>query len=136
MGRAGRWGVGAALWALVASCGAPPPPSPSAVIHADPEAVPEGDGFATPIRLDANDSQPRLTLVPTPPDPGAPPLAVEWSFAGAARRIVEGSRDSAELTVTTAGDRPLHVTLTVRNAEGGVATALESIAITAAEAEE
>lgn len=131
-GRTVGWaGLLQALLTLGAGCGAPPPGAPSAVIEADPLAVCEGDGFRTPIRLDASASQPRLTLVPVPPDPEAPPLRFDWALAGAAHHVVGGSPTGPELTVTTSGARPLHVTLTVRDAEGGEATALETVAITA-----
>jgi len=119
----------AAAWA--GSCGAPPPSVPAAVVEADPSAVCEGDGYRTPILLDASDSSPRLTLVPAAGDPDAAPLALEWRLSGAEWVLLEGDLASETLVVAIAGDRPLHVELEVRDAEGGTATALETVRITA-----
>ncbi len=112
------------------ACGEPPPPSPSAVINASPKAVCVGDDFATTILLDAKDSAPYLTLVYVAPDPDAPPLELDWSFTGSETRSIDGDKKSVELSLAMAGDRPLHVKLRVENSEGGVAEALQTIAVT------
>jgi hypothetical protein len=115
---------------LCVACGEPPAAAPSAVISADPTSVCLGDDFASEIRLDAGDSQSHLTLVPVAPNPDEPPLAFSWSFAGAEHRIVEGDVHAQTLLITSRGDRPLHVSLHVKNSEGGEADALLSIAVT------
>lgn len=124
--------VGPALAAVVLSgaCGAPAPGAPSAVVTSDPEAVCLGDDYRTPIVLDASDSAPRLTLVPAMPDPDAPPLGFEWDLSGSAWALLEGDLDGERLVVAIAGDRPLHVELTVREPGGGVATTLHTVAVT------
>lgn len=113
-----------------AGCGEPPPPAPSAVIHASPEAVCIGDEYETTIVLDASDSAPYLTLVYVPPDPDAPPLRFAWSFSGSQKTLLDGNEHGAELSLAMKGDRPLHVTLEVENDIGGVSSATKSIAVT------
>lgn len=112
------------------ACGAPPPGAPSAVVTSDPESVCLGDDYRTPIVLDAGDSAPRLTLVPPAPDPDAPPLRFEWDLSGSAWALLEGDLDAERLVVAIAADRPLHAELTVREAGGGVARTLHTIAVT------
>lgn len=129
------WGwstVSACLSALcLVGCSEPPPPAPSAVIRACPWSLCEGDDFATSIHLDATRSAPRLTLVEAPPDPDEPPLKTRWSFAGSDWLFDEdGTADQPDVLVSMAADRPLHVTLVVENAAGGVAQALKSISVT------
>ncbi len=116
--------------AFSAACGAPPESAPSAVVTSDPESVCLGDGFATPIVLDASDSAPRLTLVPAPPDPDAPPLRYRWTLSGSRWVLVEGVLDGERLVVAIEGDRPLHVELSVSDAEGGTATTDHTVAVT------
>jgi|GEM_PF-6459632 len=127
-----RWGQVVVLIAI--ACGSPPPPAPSAVIVMSPSSVCVGDAFTTPIHLDATSSAQGLTLVYVRPDPNAPPLSYTWSFEGAAMRFDEGDAHSDTLTVRSSGDRPLHVTLEVRNSLGGVTDALASISITPVDA--
>lgn len=120
-----------AAWVvLAAGCGAPPPTAPSAVVELEPDAVCMGDGFRTPIALDGTASAPRLTLAPGPTDPDAPPLRFEWRLSGADWILLGGDLRSDQLRVATDGDRPLHVSLTVRDGEGGSATALETVWLT------
>lgn len=121
--------VAAVVVAIVAACGAPPPDSPSAVIRIDPEHVCEGDGYATEIAISGRESAPRLSLVPVPPGPDDPPLTYAWSFSGGSILILEGDLDDPELRIATAGDRPVHVELTVGNGEGE-ATVVRTIGIT------
>jgi len=112
------------------SCGQPPPPAPSAVINASPEALCYGD-TNTQVVLDASGSAPRLTLVPAPPDPGEAPLQYQWSFSGDGYMVDDGDPATSTVTVNLlTATRPLHVTLRVQNGEGGVTEALKSIAIT------
>ena len=120
----------ALLVLVLCACGGPPPPPPTAVIVAEPPSLCEGDGHATPVLLDGRDSAARLTLVPVPPDPDAPPLTYEWSFQGAEHRVVDGDLGSDHLTITAAADRPLHVTLRVTNELGGVAESIQTVGIT------
>lgn len=127
----GRRGVFLAISPLLlVACGEPPPPAPSAVINATPEAVCLGDEFKTTIRLDASDSAPYLTLVYVPPDPDDPPLAFEWTFSGSEKTLIDGSVYGAELSLGMKADRPLHVTLRVENSVGGVSTVTKTIAVT------
>ena len=123
-------GISAGLALVGAACAGPPPPAPSAVIEASPRAVCLGDGNATRITLDSSSSSPELTLVPVPRKPTDPPLGILWSFAGSAYEITEGDPTADVVTLTMAGDRPLHVTLRVENAEGGVTEAVTTIAVT------
>ncbi len=122
------------MWRLVVAlaclwgCGSPPPAPPTAVIDADPASVCYGDGFATTVKLSAARSSPALALVPQPVPEGAPPLAFEWSFSGAA--VVVKLRYADGIDVATAGDRPLHVRLSARAADGGEATTLHTVPIT------
>lgn len=127
MGRALSCGLAIGL---ACSCGSPPPPAPSAVIAVSPAAICQDDAFTTPIELDASGSSPKLTLVYVRPDPNEPPLSFHWSFEGSAIQIDDGDSESPQVTLRAAGDRPLHVSLRVRNAEGGETVALTTIGIT------
>jgi hypothetical protein len=122
----------AVAWCVVASamgCGSPPPAPPTAVIDAQPAAVCYRDAFATTVRLDGSCSAEALELVPSSAgECTAPPLAFAWTFAGA--ETVVAFDDGPHVELKTAGDRPLHVTLTVRAAHGGEASTLRTIAIT------
>lgn len=129
------WRVGLALSWVAVGCGSPPPPAPSAVIVVAPSAVCAGDDHQTEIVIHARDSQSRLTLVPVAPEPSAPPLAIHWSFSGAEHRIVDEDPDRQQVVLTIAGDRPLHVRLRVRNADGGEAIALTTVGITPPDSE-
>lgn len=135
--RAARWDwLGGSLLASLlavaaAGCGSQPPPAPSPVIELSPSQVCLGDDHQTPIVIDGTDSAPQLTLVPTAPRQELLPLESEWRFSGSEVRITEGSVDDLEVTVTMLGDRPLHVTLWLRNAAGGEAEAQASVAVTA-----
>jgi hypothetical protein len=120
---------------LVAGCGEVPPPPPTAVIEALPRAICEGDDHRTPIRLDASKSVPRLALIPVVAGEDDPPLDISWAFSGAAHRVLDGDLAALQITVSTAGDRPLHVSLTVENAGGGRAESLTTIHLTAAPCE-
>jgi hypothetical protein len=115
--------------ALCAACAAPPAAPPTAVIDAAPSSICEGDAFTTPIDISGVRSSARLSLVPSPPDPDAPPLSYAWLIEGADFTILSGALDQAELSVVTAGDRPLHVTLTVTNGDGGEATSLRTVGL-------
>lgn len=110
-------------------CAGPPPHPPTAVIDATPETVCRGDAFATVIELSGARSSASLSLIPAPPDPSAPPLEFEWLLDGAEHSIVAGSATSPRLSVRTAGDRPLHVALTVFDGEGGDATSLLTVGL-------
>lgn len=130
-----RWLPLSSLLALALSaCSSPPAPTPSAVITATPSSVCMGDDFATPILLDSGDSRGRLTLVPVPPAADGGGLVVRWSFAGSSFHVVEGDVHLPQLIVTLRGDRPLHVTLGVDNAEGGHADAHLTISVTTRDA--
>jgi hypothetical protein len=102
-------------------------------VRATPESVCEADAFRTTVELDASDSTPSLTLVPVERDPTAPPLVFAWGFAGAAHEERGRDASGAKVRIGTAGDRPLHVTLAVRNAEDGQAETLFTLPITVPE---
>lgn len=110
----------------VDGCGAPPPDPPTAVIQANPETICLGDNHQTQITLNAHESAPRLALVPLPSEDDDV-LLYDWTMSGAAYEVIEGTLTGPELVVTTVGDRPLHVRLTVTNSEGGEARSLKSI---------
>ena len=114
---------------LLAGCAGPPPDPPTAVIDASPDELCEGDGFSTVIALSGARSSGRLSLVPAPPDPSAPPLVFRWDLTGAVHHVVSGSLDSRELEVVASGDRPLHVSLTTATIDGGEATSLLTIGV-------
>ena len=132
---AGRWGRashGAVLLSAVfaTGCGDAPPPSPTAVVRATPKSVCHADSFETRLRLDASESTEGLSLVPPPPAEQAPQLEFRWALSGAAHQIEGTDPSGIEMWVRTAGDRPLHVELTVTNVAGGEATTLHSVPIT------
>jgi hypothetical protein len=122
---AGPW---LSLLALSA-CAGPPPPPPTAVIDVTPDDLCAGDGFGTPISISARRSSVRLSLVPEPPDPNAP-LTYAWRLEGAEHVLLAGSLDARDLTVLSAGDRPLHLTLVVTTEEGGRAETLRTVGVT------
>jgi hypothetical protein len=122
-----------AATAAVASCGSPPADPPGVVIVADPPAICQDDAYRTTIVVDGSRSTARLTHVPVAPPPGEPPLSFTWSFAGASSRIVGGDPNGPRLEIRTAGDRPLHVTLTARTASSGEGSTTLTIPITVAE---
>lgn len=122
---------------LLLACGGPPPDTPSAVILLRPETVCEGDAYATPVVLDGTMSSRHLSLVPLPPEDTAYPdgataipLTYAWALEGDAYTITSGTLTSDRLTVTVAGDRPLHVHLTTTNLAGGSASSLRTLPIT------
>jgi hypothetical protein len=115
-----------------AGCGVSVPPSPTAVIDLRPSAICEGDAFATPIEISGLGSSARLSLVPSGPGPDDPPLSFFWILSGAEARIEEGSSSGPELVVRSAGDRPLHIELVVRDGRGTEARSLRTLALTRA----
>lgn len=129
--RPGIAALALALGALGAlACIGPPPPVPSAVIRIDPGSVCEGDAFTTDVVLDGTSSMSRLTLVPAPIDPDEPPLLFAWRLDGAEHVVVEGTLDGPRIVARTAGDRPLHASLTVTNGDGASATTVRTVSIT------
>ena len=112
-----------------AGCAEAPPKPPSAVIRATPDALCEGDDFTTPIVLQGRESMPSLSLVPLPPPADAVPLVFRWTLSGAQVRWVEGDLSSVEVTVTSAGDRPLHAALAVTNGEGATTVGHHTVAV-------
>ncbi len=124
-------GIGVvALGLSVLGCGSAPIDPPTAVIKAEPASVCQGDDFTTTIQLDASNSTAGLALVPVPPGEDDPPLSFSWSFSGAAHEELGRDPTGVDLQLTTAGDRPLHIGLTVRNAAGGQAETLHTLPIT------
>ncbi len=121
------WGV-----VLLVACADSLPHPPSAVAVAEPDAVCLGDGHTTPVLLDARESAQRLTLVPEAEPPDLPPLTYRWALEGDSFRVVDGSLESEQLTVTLAGERPLQVRLRVESASGGVSDTMISVAVTEA----
>jgi hypothetical protein len=120
----------ALLSSLLFACSGPPPDPPSAVVALSPATICEGDGHHTEIILDGSGSSAQLTLVPVPPEPGEPPLRFAWTLSGAAFEVVAGDLTSDVVVLTSAGDRPLHASLTVTNGSGGIATTLRTVSIT------
>ncbi len=117
---------------LLLACGGPPPDPPSAVVALSPATLCEGDAHHTEVLLDGSNSSVHLTLVPVAPDPDEAPLRFAWTLSGAAAVITAGTLTSDALAVTSPGDRPLHVALTVTNGAGGTATTLRTVSITPA----
>lgn len=115
---------------LLLGCAGPPPAPPSAVIVITPGAVCAEDGFVTPVTLSGATSSGRLSLVPVPPEPGAPELTFRWRLSGDEHVIVSGGLDGEELEVLIAGERPLVVELTVDDGVGGTAHALRTVGFT------
>lgn len=124
-----RWVSGALL---LAACAQSSPHPPSAVAVAEPDAVCLGDEHRTPVLLDARESAQRLTLVPEAEPPDLPPLRYFWELQGDEHRIVDGDLQSEQLTVTVAGERPLHVWLRVESSEGGSSETMISLSVTEA----
>ena len=123
------------VWACALAahgCAGPGPDEPSAVIELAPETICIGDAHRTEVVLDGRGSSSHLALVPVPPEPGEPPLRFAWTLSGAEHRIVSGALDAGQLVVTSAGDRPLHVELSVTNGVGGVAHHLRTLSLTLA----
>ena len=90
-----------------------------------------GDGHATTVTFSGARSSDHLSLMPSPPGPDEPPLEFLWVLEGAEHVVVGGGLTVSEISVTTAGDRPLHAELTVVDAEGAEATSLRTLAIEA-----
>ena len=127
----------AVAWGVIAvACSGPPPTPPSAIVNVSPSSVCVGDAFKTPIHLDGSSSSPRLTLVYTRPDPDAGALKYLWTLSGDDIQVDDGSKDSDgsldfdSVNLKMAGQRPLHVTLTVTNAAMGVTVTDVTIPIT------
>ena len=125
--------VGVLLGALVCACAPSSPHPPSAVAVAEPDTVCLGDDHRTPILLDARESAQRLTLVPEAEPPDLPPLTYAWVLEGDDVRIIDGDMASEQLTVTMAGERPLHVYLRVESAAGGTSDTAITVSVTQAE---
>jgi len=111
------------------ACAGPPPAPPTALIELTPTSICRDDGHATIIQISGSRSASGISLVPSPPDPGAPPLEFTWQIDGPEHAVIDGSTLSPALSVTTLGDRPMHVTLTVMNADGGEATSVRTLGI-------
>lgn len=107
-----------------AGCGEAPPPPPSAVITVAPGEILAG--ARTRLMFDASKSTPRLTLVPTAPDPDDGELEYSWRFAGGVTEV-RGDLEAVAVSVTAGGDSPVHATLTVRNRWGGQVSALHTV---------
>ena len=125
-----RLGLGALL--CVCACAPASPHPPSAVAVAEPDAVCLDDAHRTMVLLDARESAQRLTLVPEAEPPDLPPLSYRWRLEGDEFRLVDGDLTSEQLTVTLAGQRPLHVYLRVESSEGGVSETMISVSVTEA----
>jgi hypothetical protein len=102
---------------------------PTAVVRTRPSSVCLHDDHRTTVVVDASESAAGLTLVPVPPAEDAPELAFAWSFAGDAHELASEPTE-VEVSLTTAGERPLHITLSVTNALGGTATSLHTLPLT------
>lgn len=122
-----RW-----VWAvaLCCACAETSPHPPSAVAVAEPDSVCLGDAHATPVLLDARESAQRLTLVPEAEPPDLPPLRYTWTLEGDEHRVVDGNLGSEQITVTLAGERPLHVSLRVESSAGSVSETMITVSVT------
>ncbi len=114
---------------LCCGCAGPPAHPPTAVIDIEPAVICAGDGYRTTVTFSGARSSDQLSLMPSPPGPEDAPLQFFWALEGAPHVVVNGAPSSAEISVTTAGDRPLHAELTVVDADGGEAMSLRSLAI-------
>jgi hypothetical protein len=98
---------------------------PVARIAITPRAIPEGDGFASDVVLDAAESADPLD------DPeGAGPLGYRWQIDDDEARYQSGGGDDAVVTVRFEGRRPARIALTVRDGEGLSSTTVERMELT------
>lgn len=104
-----------ALWA--AGCtfedGHPPVPRASAT----PRAIPENDGFQTPVTLDGTAS-----ADPVDDPEGVRPLHYRWAISSDEFRFEQGDEADPAPVVRFRGDRPATIELTVIDADGLEAT--------------
>ena len=126
-------GDGALLVAWLAAlvgCAGPPPPVPTSVIVLTPSASCVNDGFTNLVTLSGATSSARLSLMPGPPEPGAPPLLFHWTLSGDEHVIVGGGLELAVVEVVVAGERPLVVELEVDDQLGGIAESIRTVGLT------
>jgi hypothetical protein len=99
---------------------------PIARIDLTPAAIPENDDFQTEVVLDASRSADPID------DPeGAERLDVRWEIIGDEARFASGDgATDATPTVTFRGDAPATIRLTVTDADGLEATAVEHLQLT------
>jgi hypothetical protein len=91
---------------------------PLARIELVPEAIPENDGFQTPVVLDGTASADPID----DPD-GSARLDYAWAIDGDEHRFDEGDEGSDMPTLSFRGDRPATIVLTVTDADGLEASA-------------
>jgi hypothetical protein len=103
---------------------------PVARVTVTPKYVPEGDGCTTVVALDGTASKDELD------DPsGQQPLWFRWELdedgcVGPGPDVASGSLTAPTISVRIRGDRPVTVTLTVRDASGATAVRTAMIGIT------
>lgn len=110
---------------LAAGCtfedGHPPVPRASAT----PRAIPENDGFQTPVALDGTASADPID------DPeGMRPLRYRWTIRSDEFRFDQGDETDPSPVVRFRGDRPATIELTVTDADGLEATARFELQLT------
>jgi hypothetical protein len=86
---------------------------PLARIELVPEAIPENDGFQTPVVLDGTASADPID----DPD-GSARLDYAWAIDGDEYRFDAGDAGSDMPTLSFRGDRPATIVLTVTDADG------------------
>ena len=111
---------------LVIACASPEEGhSPVARIAIAPRAIPEGDGFATDVVLDAGES-----ADPVDDPDGTMALRYRWRLEDDAARFEDGRETDAVVTVRFEGRRPARIALTVTDPDGLEATAVDRLALT------
>ena len=98
---------------------------PVARINAAPHAIPEADGFRTPVTLDAS-----MSADPIDDPDGTRPLRYQWEIIGDEYRIQDGTMTSPMVTLTFLGERPPTVQLTVIDGDGLESSAQEHLQLT------
>jgi hypothetical protein len=113
-----------AVWAG-SGCTTPEGRPPIARIVITPAAIIEDDGFQTPVTLDGTRSGDPVD------DPGATrPLTFSWGIEGDDVRFQNGTAATPAPVVTFRGDRPATIILTVTDADGLEASAIERVRLT------
>ncbi len=103
----------AAALLAVAACEPDEGHPPVARASATPRAIPENDGFQTPVALDASESADPID----DPD-NTEPLTYRWKISSDEYRYDSGSDSSPDPVLLFRGDRPATIELTVTDADG------------------
>lgn len=98
---------------------------PVARIGFTPGAIPENDGFQSPVTLDG-----RASADPIDDPAGERPLRYRWEIVGDEFRVVAGSMNQAEVTLSFLGETPATILLTVIDEDDNATTAREQLQLT------